>query len=60
MSNIHSPNAWHGLDDEPGDGPDGRCLHCWIQAKKEFFAKKYHRKGETLKVVYVDIHNSNH
>ena len=60
MSNIHHENAWHGLDDEPGEGPGGRCLQCWLQAKREFFSKPYHRKGETLGALYVTVHNGNH
>lgn len=60
MSNVNHPNAWHGLDDEPGDGPGGRCLQCWREAKRAFFAKHYHPRGETLQKTYLAIHYDNH
>lgn len=60
MSNIHSPVAHHGLDDEPNADGTMRCLVCWSKAKTKFFAAKYHRRGETLFKLYATIHDEEH
>lgn len=67
MSNINSPNAWHGLDDEPHEiERNGKlvqfngCSVCYSLAKARFFARKYHRRGETLHKLYLEIHGENH
>jgi hypothetical protein len=67
MSNIHSANAWHGLDDEPHEivrngkivGFTNKCVPCWNEAKTKFFAGPP-RRGRTLAKVYGEVHQQAH
>lgn len=67
MSNIHAADAHLGLDDEVlygkfafASNPQTRCRSCWPKAKTAFFAKPYHRRGETLEKTYQTIHARAH
>lgn len=61
MSNIHSPSARHGIDDEFNTGQPTRCASCWGKAKKAFFdPARARRRGITLATVYNDIHAEAH
>jgi hypothetical protein len=60
MSNIKTAAAWHGLDDEPNEDGTRHCKVCWSAAKTKFFAAKFHRKGETLAKLYIQIHEDAH
>lgn len=59
MSNIHSPSAAHGVDDEFNYGQPNRCLLCWSRAKDTFFAAPP-RKGRTLRMVYAEHFDNAH
>ena len=60
MSNIHTAAAWHGLDDEPNSDGTSDCRVCYNEAKKQFFSRRYHRRGQTLRALYIQIHNQAH
>lgn len=60
MSNVNSPSALHGVDDEFDRGGPSRCASCWRRAKQSFFSSP-RRSGVTLESVYtrvfVDAHS---
>lgn len=60
MSNIHTASASHGLDDEPNEDGSIHCPSCWSEARRQFFALRYHRRGETLSGLYNQIHDDAH
>lgn len=60
MSNIHTAAASHGLDDEPNQDGTTDCRACYNEAKRQFFALRYHRRGQTLRALYNQIYDDVH
>ena len=61
MSNIHSPSASHGIDDEFNYGTSTRCRMCWTRAKDSFFGRSSApRRGRTLARVYAELYEDAH
>jgi hypothetical protein len=61
VSNIHSPSAAHGIDDEFNYGQPTRCQLCWSRAKTKFFTPgAAPRRGRTLARVYAELFEDAH